>query len=829
MIRGLMDFLLNAQPELINGILQDYKRLKKHNGLFDMSNKEALWRNLMQMLRNTNLQRIYIVLDALDECDEASLSWVLPKLTSLTSLDSYFPTLKIIITSRQLPVAIHESLYMFPQILIGQSSNLERELQLFISFKLEKLADKKSNVEENAEKRALVRQKWLAATGHLMKLPTQTFLWVSFAIRDLEKSLLSEIEHKLQSLPRDLDGYYAQMLHQISLSGERQASVAARIIRWVVMALRPLSLLELSIATETFATRELNREEAMADLLRHCGYFLKVNQGFVFLIHSSAQEYLQGIDGKSASEHISHHFQVNEIEAHHEIARFCLNYIQGDGRAEGPFDDACRVNLTSFHTDTQTRKAKKFPFLQYAALHWPEHTRRSSRPEAILDLSNSFFRPESPKQQAWLHSYWHTNMSSWPLPDKSFDLFHLASFFGWSEIIRSLLADKGSLQDLFRARVNKKCNLDMSPLHWAVRNGHEETAKILLAYGADKSKGYGMPAMIWAVRNSHASIIRLLQADGFDIDSTGYGMTALHWAVWEEREEMVRLLVNLGASLTRRTSSLEFESAAKEVKDREFPWASSEEAKLIVRSTESEERKLFKKEGVRTSLIRLCGLYPMFSMVTTSFAMALFKSSPIVWESPALMALVSIIGTLGVRGFLTAMRHPAIGTFTWPSVALPLGCVLTLSALLVELSLWWAHGFAPGYFSPSLSPEATCHSHSSPFDILKKISVFLRILDFYRTILVVCSKVKNRWFCAYKPVFLPHMMAALLSINQQVYESTGCYMIELDHCVILAYLIEMGVCMIFYLGSNSPLGRTATELAVSKDLFEISRLLEEAT
>jgi hypothetical protein len=55
MIRGLMHFLLKAQPELFNGVLPDYRRLKKHNGLFDISNKEAFWRNLMQMLRNTSL------------------------------------------------------------------------------------------------------------------------------------------------------------------------------------------------------------------------------------------------------------------------------------------------------------------------------------------------------------------------------------------------------------------------------------------------------------------------------------------------------------------------------------------------------------------------------------------------------------------------------------------------------------------------------------------------------------------------------------------------------------------------------------------------------
>jgi ankyrin repeat protein len=97
----------------------------------------------------------------------------------------------------------------------------------------------------------------------------------------------------------------------------------------------------------------------------------------------------------------------------------------------------------------------------------------------------------------------------------------------------------------------------MKPLHWAVRNDHEDAAKLLLECGTDKSKGYGMPAIIWAVRNSHGGIIRLLLTYGFNIDTTGYGITALHWAAWEGRGEMVRLLMDLGASITRRTTSYE--------------------------------------------------------------------------------------------------------------------------------------------------------------------------------------------------------------------------------------------------------------------------------
>lgn len=830
-----MHFLLASQPELINEMLEDYGRLRKHNSLFDMSNKEALWRILLQMLRKTNLETIYFVLDALDECDEPSLSWLLPKLTSLMQPGSYFPTLKIIITSRQLPVVIHESLDPFPRILIGHDSNLKTELELFISTRINELAEKKSSVERGPKQRASIYRKWLAATKPLVSLPTQTFVWVGFAVRDLEQAHLSEVDQRLQSLPRDLDGFYARMLHRIISHGEQRASIAARIIRWVVLALRPLSLLELSIATETRPTKVLSSEEAMSDVLRLCGYFLKVNDGIVSLIHNSARNYLIEMDQKYASRQLCHLFQIDEAEMHVEIARFCLEYVQGHEEVKGPFDDGNMICLVSCQADTQPGKAKKFPFLQYAALYWPEHTKRSSRSEEILDLSEPFFQQGSSKQLAWLHSYWHATMPSWSLPDQSFDLLHIASFFGWSEVIKHLTTNELLSRDQLSNMVNSKCNLDMKPLHWAVRNGHEDAVKILLDCGADKSKGYGMPATIWAARNSHSGMIRLLLTYGFDINSTGYGMTALHWAVWENREEMVRLLMDLGASTTRRTTSLELDGAITEIQETEFPWTTVEEAQRIFLSTELEESKMFERQKIRkfcTGMQKLYTILAMGTIVLVVFVVLFPASAPLSATSEFIAKVVmGFAFTVGVWVVLDILRNAGNEKLSRSSICFRLGCILAMLAMLAMLSHFRpSRDHGPAIIEPSatLLPEDTCKSISH--DIGKRIALASTIFCVDWVYSFLSSKVEKWWIGAYQPVFSFSSNAIILStINEAVCRSTGQYILPLDYCILLVSLIGLGMGCIIMLSNGPPLGKTATELAVSKGLTNMATLLEGAT
>jgi hypothetical protein len=564
LLRGLIHMMLLQKPTSVEYILDDFIRLKPHNGLFALSNREALWRNFENILREIGTRNIYFILDALDEYEENSLDWLLQKLTSLFSskTQAQRPILKIIITSRRLPEVLSAYLSNFPHVNVNVGEKyLENDLKLFISSKIKSLADAKSNIEIDENKREILRAKWLSATQPLKEYTNETFLWVGFIIRDLRKALLSEVAQMLDKPPRGLDNYYEKFLWRILELGEAKSKTAATIIQWVAMAKRPLSLSELSATMDTLPTQTHSQEEVVNDHVNLCGYFLKVDNGMVNLIHQSAKDYLRSNTLKKMG-HPLRLFHIVDTDVHFQIAQTCLKYIEGKSENILPFVIGLECNYGYGLYITMLRKdtlSIRFPLLQYSTTWWPEHARLSENEDVLLNLSLSFCSSESYIRQTLIRSYWLTNMPAWQLPGPPLNLINTSAFFGLKMIAKSIVCSKNLTKQTLRDTVNSKSIHDMSPLHWAARNGHSSVAKLLIDHGADvNTRGYGLPPLIWAVRNDHKHIAKLLLDHNAEINKMGYGMTALHWASWEGREEMVQLLLDHGADTSARTLSKSF-------------------------------------------------------------------------------------------------------------------------------------------------------------------------------------------------------------------------------------------------------------------------------
>jgi ankyrin repeat domain-containing protein 50 len=75
-----------------------------------------------------------------------------------------------------------------------------------------------------------------------------TLLWIGIVANELRKYKATETERALNLFPSGLEESYARMLLQIDVD---RRETAAQILRWVVMAVRPLTLSELSAAIET--------------------------------------------------------------------------------------------------------------------------------------------------------------------------------------------------------------------------------------------------------------------------------------------------------------------------------------------------------------------------------------------------------------------------------------------------------------------------------------------------------------------------------------------------------------------------------------------------
>ena len=539
-IRGLLFQLLSLRPKLFNYILPSFKVQKE--SLFTDSSFETLWRVFETTVHDPVLGTTYCVLDGLDECDEASLEWLLKKFKSLFSRksnDSSACHLNLIAVSRDLPDFIPELLSTFPRIRLDPDadSEIESDIHRFIEVKVNELSKYRRYPEPL---RVHVKDVFLdRAKG--------TFLWVGIVANELRNCRISEVENFLDLIPSGLEGLYARMLLQIN---DRQRETAAKILSWVVMAVRPLTLSELSaaIGPSIRPSVGLSGDEAIRDQVAFCGYFLTIKEDKVGLIHQSAKDYLLRKTPDSNRE--LEFFRIEEEKVNLEIARKCLAYLQNGALADGavvlehrfggPVKDVSRLNA--------------FPLLSYATLYWPEHARSLASSEDIFDLSYSFYDEKSPVRESWLKSYWLAE-GFYPQPN-SFSVLHLASYFGIAPLAENLLSKKGWVNKLkCYIDVNKRDGFGRTALSLAAEKGHEATVRLLLEKGADvnaKDKR-GRTALYQAADREHETIVRLLLEKGADANAKDKdGWTVLQWAISTGQEAIVRPLLEKGADANAR-------------------------------------------------------------------------------------------------------------------------------------------------------------------------------------------------------------------------------------------------------------------------------------
>ena len=463
-IRGLMFQLLKSRQELFDHILPTFKIQK--DSLFINSSFDTLWRIFESMVRDPLIGTAYCVLDGLDECDELLSEVLLSKFAALLSAKTNRLSachLNLIIVSREFPDFLPELLASFPRIRLDPDADTEvnDDIQLFIKNKVNYLARRKYYPEPLRVRVEEVFQN--RAQG--------TFLWIGIVAKALEKfRAIDDVEKTLDDFPSGLDELYARMLLQI---GDGRREIAAKILCWVVMAVRPLTLSELSTAIESIVRPSaiLSRDEVVRDQILNCGYFLNIERDTVGLIHQSAKDYL--LRKISDPDPSLEFFRVKEETANLEITRTCLNYLQQGSLLDGVVD-----------LETNISHLKAFPLLSYAVLYWPEHARSLKRSEDVFNLSQPFYDKKFHIRQSWLSTYWR--VKNYEDPPSSFTLLHLASYTGILPIAENRLSKNaliGQMQRFFY--LNKTDDKGRTALNWAAHGGYWAVVRLLLKKGAD--------------------------------------------------------------------------------------------------------------------------------------------------------------------------------------------------------------------------------------------------------------------------------------------------------------------------------------------------------
>jgi hypothetical protein len=273
------------------------------------------------------LEVVYLAHLHIDECEERARQNLLDRFRSLPRDNSIGNRIKIIITSRphievasELPDVVTMPL---------DNSNLKKDIEDFVNTEDSKLAQFPEGL-QNEIRQALID----GADG--------MFLWVSLIIDDLQKSTTTRpriIREKLKSLPKTLPALYTDILLKIKPEDQEYATT---ILRWMVWAVRPLTLQELTIAIAirpddtSMSSLEGEMESNMGKVLRQLfGPMINIRGDEVHLVHQSAKDFLRS--GELAEhDHLGFLSCLRPTESNLQLIVRCLTYLSFDEFEVGP-------------------------------------------------------------------------------------------------------------------------------------------------------------------------------------------------------------------------------------------------------------------------------------------------------------------------------------------------------------------------------------------------------------------------------------------------------------------------------------------------------------
>ncbi|KAG4417000.1 hypothetical protein IFR04_009841 [Cadophora malorum] len=513
-MRGIIHQWIDLHPHLAKEIKSSFDGTETTK--YTISSFASLWRVFQTLLQQSTSSQVVCILDGLDECEKESLRQLLEAIGGyLTrSVEKPMPRLKLIILSRPQPAILENKLGQYPQIQLDTSdTEISQDVEKYIFAKVAELALEQKLSDQMV---AQVQQALLAGADG-------TFLWVAFVANELQGRSWTKIDKVLRHVPKGLGGIYQRLLQQIS---DKEALVP--ILEWVVLAARPLTLEELTIASGMKANGTLTAFEVTKKRINLAGLLVKVEGDVVNLVHESAKEFFQ-------SDHVNikgiKMFYMGQ-DTHRTLMQACLAHIEREYGSPGSGQELAGHDL----------------LVAYAIQYWPVHFHQAFPViDAHSEFSRPFFRVDSPIRDEWWKVYWGQEKNGGSPP--SFTILHLAAYFGnvpWAELLISKHA----------RLISRKDNYGRTPLSWAVNQGHREMVELLLDHGArinfkDRSE---LTALHIAITGQHRDVVSVLLKHGALLEAKGeHGDTdtPLMRAILANSREMTQDLLEHGAHVDR--------------------------------------------------------------------------------------------------------------------------------------------------------------------------------------------------------------------------------------------------------------------------------------
>jgi hypothetical protein len=267
-LRSLLWLLLVQQPHLIRHLHAKYRN--SGSSLFTDSNASfALSDAFQSMLKDPDLSPTYLVVDALDECqDWKDLNRLIS--TSLSISDK----VKWLVSSRP-DVKIGSSI---SGLLALDAQILRDPVDVYIQHKLSAL----KNSDDLEYDDDILDQLEAEVRGRANNI----FLWVALAFQQLEQDRVQgwDAIKNIQEMPEGLSKLYNQMITKVEKLSDWP--YCQNVLAATSLAYRPLSFAELALVAG------LPKRVNVRTVVAECGSFYTVEEDRIFLIHQSAKDYL---------------------------------------------------------------------------------------------------------------------------------------------------------------------------------------------------------------------------------------------------------------------------------------------------------------------------------------------------------------------------------------------------------------------------------------------------------------------------------------------------------------------------------------------------------
>ncbi|RDW59908.1 hypothetical protein BP6252_12995 [Coleophoma cylindrospora] len=279
-LRGLIWMLVKRYQYLANHILKTYDVSGK--AMFEGNNVlYTLFSILKSLLRDERIPQVYVMIDALDECDtyrDELLQFIQENSLDPCSRAKWLVSSRPEVNIRNRFEPQDERRMLDLEL---NFAHVSKAVNVFIAHKIDDLGKTKRYSHALS----------IAAKTQLSDRSQSTFLWVSLVCKELEDVESYDVIDVLNEMPPGLTPLYQRMINQVKALKRKDFEYCRQVLAAITLSFRPLHVLELR-GISGLPEKFLVEFQQIEKVVRKCGQFLTIRDGVVYFIHQSAKDFL---------------------------------------------------------------------------------------------------------------------------------------------------------------------------------------------------------------------------------------------------------------------------------------------------------------------------------------------------------------------------------------------------------------------------------------------------------------------------------------------------------------------------------------------------------